>query len=166
MVTLFIFVPLAALGVIGAGIVRWAVNKEAEGRYDGTPARRRLGAPFALLIAMAALGLISLLPEEGRTVLTHMQTLLGQAADASETSSLPPSFQNAQVSRIIERARAGYTLQWEKNDLNRFHIPFPIEAQATRSAAIAHFEDGSAMVCMFNTPGAQPRCRDLGANER
>ncbi len=152
----FFAVPIFGLLVPVFGIFRWAVNK-VESRFE--PLGWRIGAPFALLLVVGGIAAISLLPDEGRLVLTRMNDLLQTGMASSNAAALPKPLQSELVDDFPGNAQGAYTLEWRVQDLNRYAIPrFSIDPRF-ESGAIARFDNGYTVVCIFPTMTSEPSCK-------
>lgn len=160
LVRILLVLPLTAMLALPIGTLRWVIHKQDVGRRDGARVRARIGIPLALIGLMAALGLISLYPSDGRQVISRMHDLIQAGLKTQDASGLPPALQPRNVEAFVENAQGGYTLQWEKNNLNRFMIPRPtLKDEWTQSVVVARFESGWAVACLFVTADAEPICR-------
>ena len=164
--TLFTFLPFAAIMIVPIGVLRWTIDKEEDLRSDGAPAWKRLALPLALLLVAGALGALALYPARGRTVVARMDAIVQAALPAADRSALPAQFRGENIQAIAvpgypERVKGGYTLDWEKGELSRFAIPRPLEDEWLQSAVVARFDNGWEFVCLFITPDADPRCAEV-----
>lgn len=161
LVTVFLFLPIAALCAIGTGVLRLVVNRQIVARADAMPVPRLMVAPLALLVVMASLGFISLIPPDGIAVLSRMDAIVQDGLHASDIAGVPRPLRPPDVERFSERARAGYTLGWQKSNLDRLKVPYRPGAESTRSAALIDFADGTRIVCMFRVvDDDDPLCTD------
>ncbi len=152
----FFAVPIFGLLVPVFGLYRWAVNK-AESRYE--PMGWRIGAPLLLLVVAGAIAAISLLPDEGRLVLSRMNGLLQSGMASANAAALPQPLQSELVQDFPNSARGPYTLEWRVQDLNRYAIPRPSIDPRFESGAIARFDNGYTVVCIFPTMTSEPSCK-------
>jgi len=155
-----LFLPLTAMLAIPFGIFRRVLNRQEEARADGTPLRARARWPLALCAALAGLGLISLYPPDGREALLKMNDLIQTGLKAADESGLPAPLRPSDVNGFLARASVNYTLEWTKGDLTRFAIPYPASREGEMSVAIARFEDGWMVACLFVAAESRPECRD------
>jgi hypothetical protein len=88
-VTLFTFLPIAAMLALPVGIVRWALNKQEEARREGAPTWRRIPRPLLLVLIAAASGALLLYPARGRIVLPRMNAIVRAGLNAADRSALP-----------------------------------------------------------------------------
>jgi hypothetical protein len=164
--TLFTFLPFAAILIVPIGLLRWVIGKEEDLRDDGAPAWKRVALPLVLLLIAGALGALALYPARGRTAVARMNAIVQAALPAADRSALPNQFRGENIQAIVvpgypERAKGAYTLDWEKDKLGRFAIPRPLDNEWEQSAVVARFEDGWEFVCLFITPDADPRCAEV-----
>ena len=170
-VTLFTFLPIAAIVALPVGIVRWVVSKEEVARREaalGDPLAQRRGISvwrivrlLLLVLIAAAWGALFIYPTRGRIVLPRMNTIVQAGLNAADRSALPAEFQAIDVAGYPQQAKGGYTLDWQGDRLGRFAIPRPIENEEQQSAVIARFDNGWSFVCLFITADAEPRCAPL-----
>jgi hypothetical protein len=164
--TVFTFLPFAAIMVVPIGLLRWAIGKQEDLRRDSAPAWRRVPLPLLLLLVAGALGALALYPARGQTVMTRMNAIVQAALPAANRSTLPAQFRGETIQAIVvpgypERAKGEYTLDWEKSELGRFAIPRPIHNESEQSAVVARFDNSWEFVCLFITPDAVPRCAEV-----
>lgn len=153
--------PIAATMLLPVGIFRWALNKEESARRDGAPAWKRMPLPVLLVLVAGVLGTLLFYPERGRLVLPRMNAVVQAGLAAADRAALPAQFQAIDVPGYPQQAKGGYTLDWQGADMSRFGIPRPLENEREQSAVVARFDNGWAFVCLFITPGAEPRCGPL-----
>ena len=164
--TVFTFLPFAAILVVPIGLVRWAIGKQEDLRSDGAPAWKRVLLPLLLLLVAGALGAPALYPARGQTVVARMNAIVQAALPAADRSALPAQFGGETIQAIVvpgypERAKGDYTLDWKKSELGRFAIPRPIHNESEQSAVVARFDNGWEFVCLFITSNADPRCAEV-----
>ena len=75
----------------------------------------------------------------------------------SDVTALPKSLQSEAVNGFLDQAAGAFTLEWTW-DIARYGIPFPVSNQREQSVAVAHFENGWTIACLFATPEAEPEC--------
>ncbi len=179
-VTLFTFLPIAAVLALPIGIVRWVLSKEEQIRREaalGDPFAKRRGAsawrilrPLLLVVIAAAWGMLFVYPERARVVLPRMNAIVQAGLNAADRASLPAEFQaidgwTGAAGKVLpgypQQAKGSYTLDFQEGKLGRFGIPRPAENEEEQSAVIARFDNGWAFVCLFITADAEPRCGPL-----
>ncbi len=160
---LALFLPYAGMLVIVIGAFRWVANKLSEQHIDQEPWLHRSVRIIILVGLTGWLGLQWTLPPEARGLLVRMNGMV-QTALASPASP-PDDLQSIDNGRLSRLAGTPYSLQYDKNDLNRFNIPRISAGSWEESAVIARFENGAGLVCIFPTPSMPAECRlfdDLG----
>lgn len=156
----FMLLPLVALTVPLIGVLRWAVNGELEARRDRSPRRARVWRPLALGIAVAAVGALSLIHEDGRQELAAMHALIQAGLAAPSAADLPePLRDGEEVSGFRAHALGTYTLEWVDRDLNRFRIPRPGRNFDYHAIVLARFANDWRLACLFVTPDEPPVCK-------
>lgn len=151
----FLFVlPFAGLVAIGALLFRMLVNYQTDRRKYllGKPAQ--LIMPLIVLIGVGLVGWLSIMPAQGRAVLSRMHTLL-QDPSRPVQNYIKDSNQPEYLSRVDMT----YELEWEPRYLDRFDLYVPESAMRTASAAVVHYEDGWNLVCVFPEPELEPGCK-------
>lgn len=161
-----VFIPAAAVLAPVLILFRWLVNRE-EMAYRETmtwkpPSRlSRLGPPVLVLLLAGAAGLTSMYNDLGRAVVPRMDALIREGQQSTNTEALPAPLQDERITAFDEHAHQPYTLQWVKDDENRFSIPRPNVSQFDQSTVIARFADGYLLACVYPTPTMEPRCKDF-----
>ncbi len=160
-----IFIPV--IGFLAPFLVafRWAISREEnvfrEKRAGfNMPVLQRILLPLALILFMVWVGTASLLNNTAKTALPRMHTLIqqGQAA-VSASAQIPAPLQAKNVTMFTQRGQGSYTLQWDRDDTNRYAIPRP--PGSNPSTVIAHFDNGYLLVCVFAGEDNPPECRDF-----
>ena len=157
---IIIFVPTAAVLAPLMTLLRWLIAREVDYRRDPLTWQRVL-YPLLIVLISAALGFTFMLPPLGRAVTPRMNALVQQALQAATTQQLPEPLQSPEVPGFLQNARGPYTLQWDKDDTNRFAIPRPATSFYDQSIVVARFASGYWLVCMYPTPTAAPRCKGI-----
>ncbi len=158
---LFLLLPFIAMIAPVIGVVRWLVNREMDARRDGMrPGRRALG-PLAALVAAGLVGALVLYHEETRVELAAMHSLMQAGLHASSPTELPPALQAEDVGDFLRSAKGSYTLEWTRENLNRFRIPRPGRNFDSHAAVLARFADGWQLACLFVAPDEPPTCKGL-----
>jgi len=143
-----------------AGLLRWVVNREVEGRVDRTNLILRLWVPLGLLALVGLLGSMARYPKWGLEEVSRMHAMLQTGLATSQTGALPAPLQPRRVGGFLERARGNYELRWEDQNINRFAIPRGASRDAREeSALIAYFETGWSLVCIYPDAQAEPACK-------
>lgn len=156
-VVAYVFLPIAAMFVIGIGAFRWVVDKQQEIHQAPSTGLHRL-LPVGLLILAGIIGTFSKYPPEARQVLSRMNALVQAGQAASDAADLAPALRSYTVERFLENAQGAYGLTWENENLDRFPIPRPVYNPQEQSVAVARFENGWVLVCLFVTAQAEPTC--------
>ena len=160
MAVAFLFLPAFGFLAPFVAVLRWAASKQEEAQIGGDPLWKRLRLPIVLLILVGVIGATWLYPPQGRAVISRMNTLMQAGQRAANMSSLPNALQPDDINGFVERATASYTLEWQDTNLNRYAIPRPMSDPQKQSVAIARFENGWTVACLFANVDAEPECRD------
>lgn len=161
-----IFAPTAALLAPVLILFRWVIGREVESYRNASKgysyARfQRYALPTVLVLAAGALGLSSMYNDLGRAVTPSMQSLIQQGRQAAGVEMLPEPLRPPDVKYFIKQKDTRYTLQWDKDDQNRFAIPRPAGSGFDQSTVIARFDNGYLLACMFPGKTGQPTCKDF-----
>lgn len=162
----FLFFPTAAVLSPLLILFRWVINREEIAfihsvRLGERQPWQRVVLPLLVLVAAGGAGMLSMYNDLGRAVTPQMNQLVQQGLAAQTISELPEPLKTAEIDLFMENRTPSYTLQWDKDDTNRFAIPRPATSEFDQSIVIARFSNGYWLVCMFPAPGAQPRCKDF-----
>ncbi len=165
---IMLFVPTAGILVPVLVLFRWAIGREEENYRNaskGYPSSRfgRSALPAGLMLAAGALGLFSLYNDVARAITPQMDVLIRQGRQAQSADTLPAPLRPPDVNRFLEKSSRSYTLQWDKDDQNRFAIPRPAGSADNASIVIARFENSYLLVCMFPSKTTLPTCRDFAS---
>lgn len=155
----FMVLPLIGLTAPLLAAFRWIVNRELDARRDGASAWYRVRGPLALVVTMAAAGAFALYPREARLELAAMHALLRSGLNATVAADLPPPLQAAEGVDFVAQAAPSYSLEWTRENLNRFRIPRPGRNFDSHAVVVAHFANGWRLACLFVAPGELPECR-------
>jgi hypothetical protein len=140
-------------------LLRWIVNKQVEYHADRASPLRRLIAPILVVCIVGGLSATVLYPPEGQQRIKEMNALIQAGLQAGDAASVPPSFAKF-ADTFKQRATPNYTLQWIKSDLIRWRIGQPAEYHEWQlSIAVARFDDGWVVACLFSPSEAPPNCR-------
>jgi hypothetical protein len=161
---LLIFVPTGAVLAPFLIFFRWLVVYETEASF-GPPTWQRTALGLGIILAAGGLGLFGMYPEQGRQVLPRMQALIQAGVQSGGGESLPAPLRPEGVLYFQSQAQGAYSLEWDSDPTNRFAIPRPATSPFDQSIAIAHFENGYLLVCMYPNLSAEPECRDFAARE-
>ncbi len=113
------------------------------------------------MLAAGVLGFFSLYNDLAQAIILQMDVLIRQGRQAQSTDALPAPLRPPDVTRFLEKSSLPYTLQWDKDDQNRFAIPRPAGSAYSASIVIARFENSYLLVCMFPSKTTLPTCRDF-----
>jgi len=156
---IFFMLPLIGLVTPLFGAFRWIINRELAARRDFASPWYRMRGPLALALILGATGALSLYPVEGRLELAALHAILRSGLNASAHDALPPSLQNPELGDFRAQAQGSYTLEWTRDNLNRFRIPRPGRNFDDHAVVVAHFANGWRLACLFVSPGELPECR-------
>jgi hypothetical protein len=160
-ILLVIFLPIAVLVSVVIIIFRWALDRHQVAMHDQGSLLLRVGIPVVLIALVAGLAWTQQYPPYARNVLHRMDSLVQKGLAAQRAENLPPEFVDVKVGDFIANAQGTYTLQWEHDSNNRFRIARPANTEGRESLAIARFENGWILVCLYPRPEWNPRCRGL-----
>lgn len=160
-----IFLPSAAVLAPVLIAFRWLVNREEMAFRESItwkpPSRlQRMLPPVLVILLAAAAGLTSMYNDLGRAVTPQMHAMLQAGQQAAAPGAVPEPLRAELVKAFYGHARQPYTLQWVKDDENRFAIPRPNVSQFDQSTVIARYADGYLLACVYPSPAHQPRCKD------
>ncbi len=159
-ILLLILIPLGGMLTLVAGLLRWVVNREVEGRIDRTSLAVRAWIPLALLVLAGLVGSTARYPVWGWEEVRHLDAMLQNGLGVSDTSDLPEPLQHTRVGGFLDHAEGNYTLAWEDQEINRFAIPRGTSSRPWEEAAvIARFENGWSLVCIYPDADAKPACK-------
>jgi len=163
---IIIFVPTAGALAPLMILLRWIIGREVFAYRDAcagrpTPPFRRYAFPVGLVLIAGALGITALYNDVGRAVTTRMHLLIQQGMQVQSAAVVPASLNPPDVNDFLNMARGSYTLQWDRDEKNRFAIPRPAGNFYDQSTVIARFENGYLLACMFPSKTGQPTCRDF-----
>ncbi len=156
-----IALPMVAALALVVALFRGALNwRQRIRREDGS---RLLSAaiPLVLVLLVGWLAVASGYPPEARAILTRAQDLIEEGRGVAEPSALPGALRVRAVNDFLAHADQPYTLQWDRDPTNRYAIPRPLGQSGTDSLAIARFEDGWTLVCLYTWVTAPPQCISL-----
>ena len=150
--------PMAWLTVPVIVLLRWATERQVSGQRDGEPLLARARVPVVLFLIMAFLASFELLPAEARDILRRTDALIRQGLQATSVAQLPAPLAGPNMTAFPPGGKAAYTLEWTRYDLDRFMKLRPPSNFDQHSAVIAHFGDGTLLVCLYPTPKQDPNC--------
>lgn len=161
-----IFLPTAAALAPLLILFRWMIGREEEayrnaGKGYSYSRFWRYALPIAVVLAAGILGSLSLYNDLARAVTLRMQGLIQQGLQSASVETLPPPLRPPGVTHFIEHQGVRYTLQWDKDNQNRFAIPRPAGGAFEQSTVIARFDTGYMLACMFPDKTGQPSCKDF-----
>ena len=137
---------------------RWALDRQQAAVQDKRSLLLRVGIPALLILFSAGIGWTQQYPPYARTVILRLHALVEKGLAAQDDSALPPELAPGKLEGFRQNAAARYTLQWDRDPNNRFQIPRPGNTEGRESVAIARFENGWMLVCLYPRPDWEPRC--------
>ncbi|HSF81005.1 MAG TPA: hypothetical protein VLA49_07210 [Anaerolineales bacterium] len=159
-ILLLILIPLGGLLTILAGLLRWVVNREVEGRIDRTGLVVRAWVPLSLLALVGLIGSTARYPDWGKAEVRRMADMLQAGLQTTQTAALPEPLQSVRVGNFLDQAKGSYTLAWENQEINRFAIPRGSSKRDwEESAVIARFANDWSLVCIYPDAEAEPACK-------
>lgn len=153
------YLPFAAMAAPMLGLLRAAVNVQREWYELPAWGWRRAALPLLLLLVAGGLGSLWLYPWDGQLELTDLNHKIRSGLSAGSPATLPKPFQDPLVGRFLEKATAEYTLELDREDLNRYQIPFVPMGDLIPSVIVARFSSGWALACLYIRPDEEPFCR-------
>ncbi len=157
--SLSLFLPATALMVPALALLRWVIEEQEEYRHLSPRALQRVWRPAFLLLLAAAAGLLWLINDQGRGALRQMDLLLQTAQHSAE---LPPPLSPPDVEDFRAHAQGPYSLEWDSLNVNRYAIGYYPKAGWDPGAAIARFDNGWTLVCIYTNPEFPPSCQGFG----
>jgi hypothetical protein len=160
-----LFFPFAALASPLLMLLRWAANEQREWYQQRWFTWKRLRVPLVFLVATGGLALLWLIPPDGQNVLKRMNSLVQQGLQSGSPSSLPAALQDPLVGPFRDRATPGYSLEFSRQNLTRFQIPYAPQGDFQPAAAIARFSSQWTLVCLYVNPETAPFCKGFDNRE-
>lgn len=160
LITILMAVLPSTTAFLAAVIIffRWALDRQQAAVQDRRSLILRAGIPLFLILLSALVGYAQQIPPYGRTVVLRMHTMLEKGLAAQDDASLPRELAPPWLDGFRQNAAGAYTLQWDRDTNNRYHIPRPGNTEGSESLAIAHFENGWVLICLYPRPDWEPRC--------
>jgi hypothetical protein len=155
------YLPFAAMTVPLLGLLRAAVNVQREWYELPVWGWRRAALPLLLLLVAGGMGCLWLYPWDGRLDLANMDQMIRSGLSSGNPAALPRPFQDPLVGPFLEKATANYTLELDREDLNRYQIPFVPMGDLMPSVVVARFSSGWALACLYINPAEAPFCRSF-----
>lgn len=156
-----LFLPVSAALVPALGLLRWVIDMQEEYRDLPPLDFQRVWRPVLIFLLAAGVGALWLLPEQGQRTLQSFDRLLRQAG---ESAQLPEPLRPPDVVGFDQFAQGSYTIQWERYNIMRFAIGYYPTAGWDPSAAVARFENGWSLVCIYTNPDLPPSCAGFGGS--
>ena len=153
-----IILPMTAMAAAVVGSLRWAIERQQAAWQDHRSSLIILGIPLLLSLTAAGLGWTNQYNENARTVLLRMQDLLQTGQRTAQTKALPPALTVEKVENFLVNGLSPYTLEWAMDPNNRYAIARSGGANGLESIAIARFENGWMLICLYPTPLGDPEC--------
>lgn len=165
-VLIFMILPLAGLLAVFTMIFRWVIDQLREANHkDGTFWRWYIW-PLVITLAVGGLAFTAHMPALGQTVSKRMETLVQSGLNAGDLASLPVALNSSDLTGDFhELAQGAHTLEWTKNDITHFAIPSSNGPAYLMSVAIARFENGWDLVCLYPDETREPECRLMQASQ-
>lgn len=155
----FILLPIAGMIVPVLGFFRWLINQQIERLREAAPLRRRVWGPIGATLLTIGVAALSLYSGDARQELMALNTLLSAGSSAASPANLPPALRTAEVGDFQTHTQSAYTLEWTRQNLNRFRIPRPGRNFDSHAVVLARFTDGWRLACLFVTPDEPPVCQ-------
>ncbi len=161
-----LYFPFSAMASPLTGLLRWSVNEQREWYQNQWFSWKRLRVPLMLMVVTGGLGALWIYPPDGQETIRRMHTLVQQGLQSASPANLPPALQDPLVGSFQTRAAAGFSLDFTRQDLNRFMIPYAPMGDFQPAAAIARFSTGWSLVCLYVNPAESPFCKGFDRLER
>jgi hypothetical protein len=159
----FIFLPAAGMLAPLMILLRWSIGRLTDAYKRAVPTWKILWIPVVLVAAVVTLGLLMRLPADARQELRRTQELIHSGLAATDRQSLPAALKNKQVGDFSSNASPNYTLEWDKNNVNRYGIPRTAVSQDSKEAVVvARFDNDWVFVCLYSGPDVEPACKGIG----
>jgi hypothetical protein len=160
---LFMLLPLVGMLAPLVIIIRWTISRRLAALQEGKP-----GSGWALAaivwVVVALLSIINLDPPAATLEIGRMHELIQQGLTANSAEALPEALRAPRVGPFLEQASRNYTLEWTKQDINRFAIPRPANPKAWEEAVVvARFDNGWVLACLFPNATAEPLCKGIAS---
>lgn len=155
-----LYLPFAAMSSPLMGLLRWAANEQREWYKQAWYTRQRLWVPLFFLVVVGGLALLWMYPPDGLDITRRMHALIQQGLQTGQdASALPDALKDPLVGAYSEKATANYQLEFSRQGLNRYQIPYAPQGDFQPGAAIARFSSGWTLVCLYINPEEAPFCR-------
>jgi len=151
-------VPLSWFTVPVIALLRWAVDRQVDQQARGEPLLVRWRVPLALVLVMAFVGAFELLGTTAQGQLRTTDRMLKTALAATNPADLPAPLQGPLVRDFPVGSGAAYTLEWTRQDLDRFIELRPSANYDQHVAVIARLGGEYRLVCLFPTARSGPTC--------
>jgi hypothetical protein len=159
LVSFFLLVPVTGMLVPLFAAVRIGVNQFTDHRREFVLLPKRSWLLLAVMILMGWLCSLTFFSEDAITVMQDTQWMLVSAAQTKTADGLPAPLQEIIDGDYLSQAGGAYQLEFQKNFLEKYEIPYRYVPDYMLSATIAHFDNGWNLVCLYTGPGSVPTCR-------
>jgi hypothetical protein len=158
-----IFLPVAGMLAPLMILLRWSIARLTDAYKGIVPVWKIVWIPALLLAAVVTIGLAARLPTYARRELMRTQELIQTGLASVDRQSLPEALRNKQVGDFTTNASPGYTLEWDKNNVNRYGIPRTSNSMGSQEAIVAaRFDNDWVLVCLYSDPAVEPACKGIG----
>jgi hypothetical protein len=155
-----LYLPFAAMASPLLGLLRGAVNEQREWYQQVWVSWRRLRLPLLFVGVIAGLATLWVYPAEGIDITRRLDALIQLGLEAGkDPAGLPTALKDPLVGAFTEKATPAYQLEFSRQDLNRFQIPYAPQGDFQPAGSIARFSSGWALVCVYVNPIEAPFCR-------
>jgi hypothetical protein len=168
------YLPFAALAVPLLALIRVAANDQREWYDRPLLSWQRLRMPLILVLVFGGIGALWLSPPDGLAEIGHFNRMLRGALPAPTPAALPQPLQDPLVGDFLEKATPDYTVQFDRQNLDLYMIPYSPHGDYGPAAVVARFSNYWTLVCLYVAPDVDPFCRgyddleretSIGANE-
>ncbi len=151
-------VPLSWFAVPVIALLRWAVDRQVDQQARGEPLRVRWRVLLALALVMIFLAAFELFDTAAQEQLRTTDRMLKTALAAAGPAELPAPLRGPRVHGFPVGSGDAYTLEWTRQDLDRFIELRPAANYDQHAAVIARLTGGYRLVCLFPTTRSGPTC--------
>lgn len=160
------YIPFAALSAPLLILIRVAANDQREW-YDRPPLSwQRLRMPLILVLVFGGIGALWLSPPDGLAEIAQVNQMIRSALQSKSAAALPSPLQDPLVGDFLTKATPNYSLQFDRQNITQYMIPYSLRGDYGPAAIVARFSDYWTLVCLYVNPNADPFCRGYDDLER
>ncbi|HML40181.1 MAG TPA: hypothetical protein PKD23_05845 [Bellilinea sp.] len=159
LVSFFLLVPVTGMLVPLFAAIRIGVNQFTDHRREFVLLPKRSWLLIGVMVFMGWLCSLTFFSEEAITVMKDTQWMLLSAAQTQSADDLPAPLQEIIDGDYLSQAGKTYQLEFQKNFLGKYEIPYHYVPDYMLSATIAHYDNGWNLVCLYTGSDSNPTCR-------